>query len=67
MPQTYQIQAAAMQLCKRMPGLLTSQQKLAAALPAFRPYPTMTQEDIDDCGKDMKDKDGKKGFAVFSD
>jgi hypothetical protein len=56
-----------MQLCKRMPGLLTSQQKLAAALPAFRPYATMTQEDIDDCGRDMKDKDGKKGFAVFSD
>ena len=44
-----------------------SQQKLAAAMPEFRPYATMQQKDVDDCGKDMKDKDGKKGFAVFSD
>ena len=66
-PQTEQIQAAAMQLCKRLPDMLASQQKLAAALPAFQPYATMTQKDVDDCGKDMKDKDGKKGFAVFSD
>lgn len=66
-PQTDQIQAAAMQLCKRMPDLLASQQKLAAAMPAFQPYATMTQQDVDDCGKDMHDKNGKKGFAVFSD
>jgi hypothetical protein len=66
-PQTEQIRAAAMQLCKRLPDMLVSQQKLAAALPAFKPYATMTQQDVDDCGKDMKDKNGKKGFAVFSD
>lgn len=66
-PQTERIQAAAMALCKRMPDMLVSQQKLAAAMPAFKPYATMTQKDVDDCGKDMKDKDGKKGFAVFSD
>jgi hypothetical protein len=66
-PQTDAIQAAALQLCKRMPGLLASQQQLAAAMPAFRPYATMTQKDVDDCGKDMQDSHGKKGFAVFSD
>lgn len=66
-PQTDQIQAAAMQLCKRLPDMLVSQQKLAAAMPAFKPYATMQQKDVDDCGKDMKDKDGKKGFAIFSD
>lgn len=66
-PQTEQIQAAAMQLCKRLPDLMASQQKLAAALPAFKPYATMTQQDVDDCGKDLKDRNGKKGFAVFSD
>lgn len=66
-PQTDQIQAAAMQLCKRLPDILASQQKLADAMPAFKPYATMQQKDVDDCGKDMKDKDGKKGFAVFSD
>lgn len=65
-PQTDKIQAAAAQLCLRLPDLLSTQQKLAAAMPEFRPYATMRQKDVDDCGKDMKDKDGKKGFAVFS-
>lgn len=66
-PQTDQIQAAAMRLCKQLPGMLASQQKLAAAMPAFKPYATMTQQDIDDCGKNIADKNGKKGFAAFSD
>lgn len=66
-PQTDAIQAAAMQLCKRMPALLTAQQKLAAAMPAFLPYARMTQKDVDDCGKDVADSNGRKGFAVFSD
>lgn len=66
-PQTDKIQAAALKLCQRLPDLLTSQQKLAAAMPEFRPYASMEQKDVDDCGKEMKDKNGKKGFAVFSD
>jgi hypothetical protein len=65
-PQTDQIQAAALRLCKRLPDMLVSQQKLAASLPAFQPYATMTQKDVDDCGKDM-DQNGKKGTVVFSD
>jgi hypothetical protein len=64
-PQTDKIQAAAMQLCKHMPGLLASQQKLGAAMPAFQPYATMTQKDVDDCGK-QTDDNGKSGVAVFS-
>ena len=51
-PQADQIKLAAMKLCQRMPDLFASQQKLAAAMPQFRPYATMTQKDIDDCGKD---------------
>jgi hypothetical protein len=66
-PQTDKIEAAAAQLCKRLPDLLAAQQKLAAAMPEFQPYATMQQKDVDDCGKDTEDKDGKKGFAVFSD
>jgi hypothetical protein len=65
-PQTDRIQAAAMQLCKRLPDLMASQQKLAAAMPAFQPYATMTRKDVDDCGKHT-DENGKPGFAVFSD
>ena len=51
-PQAEQIKLAAVKLCQRMPDLFASQQKLAAAMPQFRPYATMTQKDIDDCGKD---------------
>lgn len=51
-PQTEQIKIAAMKLCQRLPGLLESQQKLAAVMPQFRPYATMTQKDVDDCGRD---------------
>lgn len=54
-PQTEQIKAAAAKLCLRLPDMLTSQQKLAAAMPEFRPYATMTQKDVDDCGKDDND------------
>jgi hypothetical protein len=64
-PQTDKIQAAAAQLCLRLPDLLSAQQQLAAAMPEFRPYATMQQKDIDDCGKDMSDQDGKKGTALF--
>jgi hypothetical protein len=65
-PQTDKIQAAALKLCQRLPDLLSTQQKLAAAMPEFRPYATMEQKDVDDCGKDL-DAHGRKGFAVFSD
>ena len=66
-PQTDKIEADAAKLCQRLPDLLSSQQKLATAMPEFRPYATMQQKDVDDCSKDMTDANGKKGFAVFSD
>lgn len=50
------IEAEAMKLCTRLPALLDSQHALAASLPAFKPYARMTQDDIDDCGKDGKGK-----------
>jgi len=49
------IEADAMKLCAQLPPMLATQQALAAALPAFKPYANMTQEDIDDCGKDDHD------------
>ncbi len=56
------IEAEAMKLCVQLPPLLASQQALAAALPEFKPYARMTQDDIDDCGKDVEGK----GAAVTS-
>lgn len=66
-PQTDKIQTAALKLCQRLPDLLSTQQKLATAMPEFRPYATMQQKDVDDCGKDVTDANGKKRIAVFSD
>lgn len=45
------IEAEAKKLCGLLPGMMARQQALAAAVPAFKPYATMDQSDIDDCGK----------------
>jgi len=57
------IEAEAMKICAQLPPLLASQQRLSVSLPAFKPYATMTQADIDDCGKDVGKR---KGVAVTS-
>jgi len=46
------IKATARQLCDELPALLDSQQKLAAALPEFRPYASMTTDNAKDCHSD---------------
>lgn len=49
------IKASAAKLCERLPSMMQSQRKLAAALPEFAPYASMDQSDIDDCMKDVRD------------
>lgn len=51
------IRKAAAKLCDSLPAMMASQQKLAADVPAFRPYADMTQDDIDDCYVNTRDKD----------
>jgi hypothetical protein len=63
-PQTDRIQAAALELCKRLPDLRAAQQQLATAMPAFKPYATMTQEDVQDCDKNISDHEN--GVTVLS-
>ena len=46
------IETEANKICARMPALLASQNALAAAMPEVRPYATMDESDIEDCGKD---------------
>lgn len=48
------IKQSAQKLCQLLPPMLDTQNRLAEALPAFKPYATMTQTDIDDCVKDGK-------------
>jgi hypothetical protein len=55
------IRKAAAKICDRLPAMMTSQQKLAADVPAFRPYATMTQQDIDDCRRNALKDDGSDG------
>lgn len=47
------IEAQARKLCNLLPAMLRTQQALAASLPEFKPYATMTQEDIDECREDV--------------
>lgn len=47
--QTRKIEASAEKLCGNLPVMFQAQQELAAALPEFKPYATMTQQDVDDC------------------
>jgi len=49
--QAKRIEAEAHRICTQLPPLLDSQQRLAASLPAFKPYANMTRADIDDCMK----------------
>jgi len=43
------IEAEALKLCDALPGLLDTQERLAASLPEFRPYATMEAKDVDEC------------------
>lgn len=47
------IEADAKRLCAQLPPMLATQRQLAASLPAFKPYATMTEADIADCGNDI--------------
>lgn len=42
-------------LCDQLPAMLDSQQRLAAAMPEFAPYATLTEEEVREC---FDDKDG---------
>ena len=50
------IEDSARALCDQLPLLLASQEKLAASLPEFKPYATMTAEDTKDCHTDTINK-----------
>lgn len=58
------IRASVRELCAHLPALMASQQAVAAALPAFRPYATMTQDEIDECGSDLESGDAAEIAAA---
>ncbi|KFA25521.1 hypothetical protein KWS_0119910, partial [Xanthomonas vasicola pv. musacearum NCPPB 4384] len=42
---------SAMQICDQLASLRTAQDAAAQLVPAFAPYSSLTQHDIDDCRK----------------
>ncbi|MFT3762360.1 MAG: hypothetical protein QM761_07055 [Pseudoxanthomonas sp.] len=46
------------QICRSLPAVLESQQRLAASLPSFRPYATLQADDVKDCENEVRN-----GFA----
>lgn len=50
-----QIEAKVLVLCDRLPALRQAQDALSGALPAFRPYAGMDENDISECRKDAAD------------
>lgn len=50
------LKAEALVLCKELPPMLETQQQLAASLPEFKPYATLTQDDVDDCLEDLEEE-----------
>ena len=55
------IKDEALRLCALLPSLYDSQQALAAALPEFAPYATMTPQDVDECGDAVRDRSADAG------
>lgn len=55
------IRESARELCGHLPALLDSQQRLAAAMPEFAPYATLTRDKVDDC---LEGQDGSTGFNL---
>jgi hypothetical protein len=41
-------------ICRQLPAVMESQQKLAASLPSFQPYADLDQHDIADCENEMR-------------
>jgi len=64
--QASKVEAAAMSLCDALPGMMESQNRLAAVMPEFKQYANMTQADIDECRSDAKHKGEKVADSAAS-
>jgi hypothetical protein len=50
------IKSEAIEICRQLPAMLETQQRLSASLPEFAPYANMDQSDIDDCVEDIAEE-----------
>ena len=49
-----QVQPAVIAICRQLPAVMASQQRLASSLPQFRPYATLEADDITDCEDEVR-------------
>lgn len=51
-----EIEPAVRGICRQLPAMMASQQRLSATLPQFRPYATLEADDVADCEKDFRNE-----------
>ncbi len=54
------IEQSAQKLCDLLPAMKVTQDKLAVALPEFKPYASMDQSDVDDCMTENGNSDAQR-------
>lgn len=50
----HEIEPGVRSICRQLPALMDSQQRLASSLSTFRPYATLEADDVDDCEKQVR-------------
>ena len=51
-----EIEPAVRGICRQLPAMMDSQQRLSASLPQFRPYATLEADDVANCEKDFRNE-----------
>ena len=51
-----QVQPMVLSICRQLPAVRASQQKLASSVPAFRPYANLDEDDIEDCEAEVRNE-----------
>ena len=51
-----EIEPAVRGICRQLPAMMDSQQRLSASLPQFRPYATLEADDVANCEEDFRNE-----------
>ena len=51
-----EIEPGVRSICRQLPAMMASQQRLSASLPQFRPYATLETDDVANCERDIRDE-----------
>ena len=51
-----EIEPGVRRICRQLPAMMDSQQRLSASLPQFRPYATLEADDVANCERDIRNE-----------